>query len=85
MDCEKNPTICPLPDISYAYALLVLGKTLVGLNIFNCCKESLQMYQLEVITSTGKWLKWFKIKISACHSYFYANMLYFFKQHASLN
>lgn len=77
--------ICPLPEISYAYDLSVPGKTSIGVNIFNCCKESLQMYQLKVITSPGKWLKWLKIKISACHGYFYANMLYFFSQHAGLN
>lgn len=77
--------ICTLPDITYAHDLSEPGKTSVGVNILNCCKESLQMYQLDIITSPEKWLKLLKIKISACHGYFYANMLYFYNQHASLN
>lgn len=71
--------ICPRPEISYAYDLSVPAKTSIDVNILNCCKKSLQMCQLEVIISPGKWLKWLKIKIFICHDYFYANMLYFFQ------
>lgn len=70
--------IFPLALISYTCNHLEAEKTSIAMSIFNCCKESLQIRQLEVITSPGMWLKWLKIKILACHSYFYANMLYFF-------
>lgn len=46
--------IYTLPEISCARDLSVPGKTSVGVNIFNCFKESLQMYQLDAITSPEK-------------------------------